>query len=247
MNWLFEWDQNSNYRNTGLNLALTKRTRKPTQVNLSFVFRLATYLRRLAIMTCVDFGRAQIRTQVDASFSLFGHPTQVDTNISQVNYMYVKLRFFNLFFCNLREHASLLENPFGHPSKVRICKLTCFATYIDLRVRFSSGLNMWTTKWTERSLAFLSITFESNFYVRFPNKPTLCESPSFTDAPVIWNPRTLQPGYGEGWFTQWVWKPVKFPDTGAKMLSEVPALGYSAVQTVCVESAVTAFLSPHQT
>ena len=31
-------------------------------------------------MTCVDFGRAQIRTQVDASFSPFGHPTQVDTS-----------------------------------------------------------------------------------------------------------------------------------------------------------------------
>ena len=30
--------------------------------------------------TCVDFGRAQICTQVDASFSSFGHPTQVDTS-----------------------------------------------------------------------------------------------------------------------------------------------------------------------
>ena len=31
-------------------------------------------------LTYVDFGRSQIRTQVDASFSLFGHPTQVDTS-----------------------------------------------------------------------------------------------------------------------------------------------------------------------
>ena len=30
-------------------------------------------------LTCVDLGRAQIRTQVDACFSPFGHPTQVDT------------------------------------------------------------------------------------------------------------------------------------------------------------------------
>ena len=47
-----------------------------------------------------------------------------------------------------------------------------------------------------------------------------------------------------------VWKPVKFPDTRAKILSEVPASWYSAVQTKvpCVELAVTAFLkSSHQT
>ena len=42
----------------------------------------------------------------------------------------------------------------------------------------------------------------------------------------------------------WLWKPVKFPDTGAKILSEVPAPWYSTVQTKVpsVESAVTAFL-----
>ena len=48
----------------------------------------------------------------------------------------------------------------------------------------------------------------------------------------------------------WVWKSVKFPDTGAKILSEVPANWYSAEQTKvpCVESAVTAFLkSSHHT
>ena len=32
-------------------------------------------------LTCVDFGRAQIRTQVDASFSPFGHPSQVRTQV----------------------------------------------------------------------------------------------------------------------------------------------------------------------
>ena len=46
-------------------------------------------------------------------------------------------------------------------------------------------------------------------------------------------------------------KPVKFPDTGTKILSEVPTPGYSAITSqslVCIESAVTAFLkSPHHT
>ena len=45
--------------------ALTKRT------------RLAFKLCFLWPPTCVDFGRAQIRAQVDARFSPFGHPTQV--------------------------------------------------------------------------------------------------------------------------------------------------------------------------
>ena len=29
-------------------------------------------------MTCIEFGRAEIRTQVDAHFSPYGHPMQVD-------------------------------------------------------------------------------------------------------------------------------------------------------------------------
>ena len=58
------------------------------------------------------------------------------------------------------------------------------------------------------------------------------------------------PGKVGGVHSVWVWKPVKFPDTGEKILSEVSAPWYSAVQTKvpCVESAVTAFLkSSHQT
>ena len=36
-------------------------------------------LQQLA-WTCVDFGRAQIWTQVDTSFLPFGHPVQVNTS-----------------------------------------------------------------------------------------------------------------------------------------------------------------------
>ena len=58
------------------------------------------------------------------------------------------------------------------------------------------------------------------------------------------------PGHGGDIHSVWVWKPVKFLNTEAKILSEVPAPWYSAVHTKvpCVESAVTAFLkSSHQT
>ena len=41
--------------------------------------RACVYLRWLA-MTCAHFGRDQICTQVDASFSPFGHPTQVNAS-----------------------------------------------------------------------------------------------------------------------------------------------------------------------
>ena len=56
-----------------------------SQVDASFglAFSLATHLRWLT-KTCVDFGRAQIWMQVDASFLPFGHPTQVNTSWSQV-------------------------------------------------------------------------------------------------------------------------------------------------------------------
>ena len=57
------------------------RFASPSKVStcVELAFRLATYLRGLA-STCTDFGRAQSRTQVHASFSPLAHPTQVETN-----------------------------------------------------------------------------------------------------------------------------------------------------------------------
>ena len=59
---------------------------------------------------------------------------------------------------------------------------------------------------------------------------------------------TPLPGPGGEIHSVWVWKPVKFPDTGAKILRKVHAPWYSAVQTKVpsVESAVTAFLKSSQ-
>ena len=74
---------------------------------------MATHLRGLAT-TCVGFTRTQIRSQVDASFSPFGHPTSTQID-RKVNCICVKFAIFS----NLRELASRLANPFGHPSQVR--------------------------------------------------------------------------------------------------------------------------------
>ena len=118
--------------------ALAKRTRKSAQVNASFrlPFRLAIHLRWLAL-TSVGFGRVQIRTQVDARISPLGHPTQVDTSWSQVNCVCVKFTTF----CDLRELASRLANPFGHPSQVRT-QVLVLQTCVDLRVRLASGIKV---------------------------------------------------------------------------------------------------------
>ena len=51
--------------------------------------RACVHLRWLA-MTCAHFGRDQICTQVDASFSPFGHPTQVNASwVTSINLLLV--------------------------------------------------------------------------------------------------------------------------------------------------------------
>ena len=79
------------------NQTLAKRTQLASQRKFStcvqLAFRLATHLPWL-VTTCDEFSRAQIRTQVDASFSAFRHPTQVDTSWSQVNCICVKFMTF---------------------------------------------------------------------------------------------------------------------------------------------------------
>ena len=69
---------------------------------------------------------APVRTQVVPSFSPFGHPTQVDKLIGS------EIRTF----CDLRELASRLANPFGRPSQVRtqVQVLETCVDCIELRV-----------------------------------------------------------------------------------------------------------------
>ena len=111
-------------------------SRRKFWICVQLAFRLATHLAS----TCVDFGGAQIWTQVDALLP-FGHPAQVDTSWSQEICCYK-----NALTNDIREIygflrlASRLANPFGHPSQVHT-QVLLLQSCVDLRVRLASGLN----------------------------------------------------------------------------------------------------------
>ena len=115
----------------------TRPGQRDSQVdaNLAFnlnVFRLATHLRGLA-WNCDHFGWAQINSQVDASFSPFGHPTQVDTSWSLVICICVKCTTFCDFLrADVRIHLAT------HRKSV-----TC----IDLRVCLARALRQLGKQW----------------------------------------------------------------------------------------------------
>ena len=111
--------------------------------------RPSAQLRWLA-MTCAHFGRDQICMKVKASFSLFGHPTQVSTQIqlaTTCDYLLVRLaRALVCILCWLPRvfyNISLLFSPGQTESQVDAsCKLgsTCYSvwpclacTCVDLR------------------------------------------------------------------------------------------------------------------
>ena len=75
-------------------------------------------------MACAHFDRDQICTQVDASFSLFGYPTQVNASgVTSIHLLLaneitgnVCLKMF--FFCDLRVLVRKLAFSFGRPTEV---------------------------------------------------------------------------------------------------------------------------------
>ena len=84
--------------------------------------RTCVHSRWLA-MTCAHFGWDQICTQVDASFSPFGHPIQVNASpVTSINLLLVnKIEdslLWNVFICDFRVLARKLACPFGHPTQV---------------------------------------------------------------------------------------------------------------------------------
>ena len=92
-------------------------SRRKLKTGLYLRLRLAracVHLRWLA-MTCAHFGRDQIYTQVDASFSPFGHPTQVNAswatsiNLLLANKIEDSLRK-KVFFCDLPVLAKKLAS-----------------------------------------------------------------------------------------------------------------------------------------
>ena len=115
-----ELTRKSTRDNTNLQLAF----------NLLFVWpRSCADLWRLA-RTCIDFGRAQIRTQVNTSFSPFGHPTQVGTSWSQVICCYR-----NALTNEMRKiHAAfwpLFENPYAiFPCAIFFCRFKSSCSFM---------------------------------------------------------------------------------------------------------------------
>ena len=95
-----------------------------------YLARPCVHLRWRLTMTCAQFGRDQICTQVfKASFSPFGHPTQV--NASWVPPISLLLGneiedslLQNVFLCDLRVLARKLTSPFGHPTRL-LASSTC--------------------------------------------------------------------------------------------------------------------------
>ena len=114
----------------GCKVLLASRCKFRTFVQLAF--RLATHLRRLAT-SCVDFGWAQIWTQVDASFLPFGYPVQVDTSLLRVIcncYKNALTNDMHEMYGFLRA-ASWLVDPFGH--SLQVCtQVLVLQTCIDL-------------------------------------------------------------------------------------------------------------------
>ena len=78
-------------------------------VSASGVWPLLAFLKYLWYLHALALVRAQIRMQVNARFSPFGHPTQVDTSWSQVTCIYAwNLRLFTTCV-SLRAHARLVS------------------------------------------------------------------------------------------------------------------------------------------
>ena len=104
--------------------ALAKRRRKlKTWVNLRlFLARACVHLRWLA-MTCAHFGRDQIYTQVKASFSPFGHLTQVNASwVTSINGLLANeiqdMSALKWVFSRLACTCEKTCLSFGHPTQV---------------------------------------------------------------------------------------------------------------------------------
>ena len=104
--------------------ALAKRSRKlKTWVYLRLrLARPCVHLRWLA-MTCAHFGRGQICKQVDASFSPFGHPTQVNARwVTSIDLLLANeiqnMSALKWSFCDSSVLERKLARPFGHPTQV---------------------------------------------------------------------------------------------------------------------------------
>ena len=152
---------------------MAKRTRKSTQVlNLRWHLRFVwpptcVDLHRLST-TCVDFDRAQIWTQVHASFLPFGHPAQVDTYKPMIRVKFTdfcdlradlrirlaigsQVKFVgNFWFANLRWLASTCESQLAEVARyIR----TILKYHLDgfTQSPASSTTEQWRARWSSDS------------------------------------------------------------------------------------------------
>ena len=101
--------------------------------------RACVHLRWLA-MTCAHFGRDQICMQVDASFSPFGHPTQVNASwVTSINLLLANeiqdMSALKWDFCNFCVLGRKLASLFGHPSQVSTqAQLVATCDYLQVRL-----------------------------------------------------------------------------------------------------------------
>ena len=99
-------------------------------------------------MTCTHFGRDQICTQVEACFSPFGHPTQVNAtwvtsiNLLLANEIHTVSGLKRIIFCDLRVLARKLASPFGHPTQVSTQVQFSRVTWGYLRILWP-GIELW--------------------------------------------------------------------------------------------------------
>ena len=123
---------------------------KPTYLFLLFSFLVLTKCQVLNLT--VGRSRDQVLQRayshaVDASFSPYGHPTQVDTSWSQINCICVKVTALP---ADLRIRLAILGKSLRTIWLWKLAPLTC----IDLRVRFTRTLRI-------KRIAFLTRVFFS--------------------------------------------------------------------------------------
>ena len=101
--------------------------------------RACVHLRWLA-MTCTHFGRDQICTQVKASFSPFGHLTQVNARwVASIDGLLANevqdMSALKWFFCDSSVLVRKLAGPFGHPTQVSTqVQLASTCDYLPVRL-----------------------------------------------------------------------------------------------------------------
>ena len=129
---------------------LASRRKLKTWVYLRLrLTRACVHLRWLA-MTCAHFGRDQNCTQAKASFSPFGHPTQVNASwVTSINVLLANeiqdMSALKWVFCDSRVLVRKLASAFGHPTPVST-QVQLAPTCDHLPVRLTRALMVEFTK-----------------------------------------------------------------------------------------------------